>query len=440
MEVNSVKQTHGHDSKRKFFMIFIAMLVQAIPFGVAQNIQPLFIPYVVKHFHFSLAAFSLIFTFGALASAIFSPFLGKLFGKINLKFIFIVGTILSSITFLGMGFATNLAEFYILQAVMQIGCVLYSGLGVPYLIGAWFPTKGRGQALGIAFAGGSIGNVFLQPLTANLLGSKGESFAYIAFGILSLIASLIIVIFFVRIPKPGEIIVLTPEEAAAEEAKEHSGKKAKKAAVIYEGHGSKATMKNPYFWLLALGYAFIGIAISACSTQYASYFRMQLHLNPALIGILGSVFAIFCLVGNVGGGALFDRIGSFKAMILAFIFQAIAIVGMLIASHIHGFAFLFSIFYGLCVFSYMSGPAFLSTDVFGRKESSVNLGTMSLLFAIGFALGSVIFGGFAQSISFKFAWIAMIVFLVIGYALLLFSIKVMKHRQKEELKKATTIA
>lgn len=49
MEVKSLKQTQGHDSKRKFFMIFIAMLIQAIPFGVAQNIQPLFIPYVVKH-------------------------------------------------------------------------------------------------------------------------------------------------------------------------------------------------------------------------------------------------------------------------------------------------------------------------------------------------------------------------------------------------------
>ncbi|MGL4654479.1 MAG: conjugated bile salt MFS transporter [Sarcina sp.] len=421
-------------NKRKYLMIFIAMVIQAIPFGVAQNIQPLFIPYVVKHFSFSLASFSLIFTFGALASSVCSPFLGKLFGKVNLKILFIIGTVLSSLGFLGMGLATNLPEFYILSAVMQVGCVLFSGLGIPFLIGSWFPTTGRGKALGIAFAGGSIGNVFLQPIVSSMLGGHGEAYSYIFFGILSLIFSLIIVLFFIRVPKPGELVA---EATGTEKAEDNSKQQ---HAAIYEGPGAAKTRHEKYFWLLALGYAFIGIAISACSTQYASYFRMQLHLDAHLIGILGSVFALFCLIGNVGGGALFDKIGSFKAMLLAFIFQAVAIVGMLLAGASHNFSFLFSIFYGLCVFSYMSGPAFLATDVFGRKESSVNLGTMSLLFAIGFALGSVIFGAFAQSIGFKMAWIAMLVFLVVGYALLLMSIKAMKHKQKAEMNKEATVA
>ncbi|MGL5647307.1 MAG: conjugated bile salt MFS transporter, partial [Clostridium sp.] len=83
------------------------------------------------------------------------------------------------------------------------------------------------------------------------------------------------------------------------------------------------------------------------------------------------------------------------------------------------------------------GPAFLSTDVFGRKDASVNLGTMSLLFAIGFALGSVIFGAIAGALGFKMAWIIMIVFLIIGYGLLLTSIKAMKHKQRIELSKVS---
>ena len=41
--------------------------------------------------------------------------------------------------------------------------------------------------------------------------------------------------------------------------------------------------------------------------------------------------------------------------------------------------------YALNVYSYMSAPAFMATDVFGKKESSVILGTISLLFALGFA-------------------------------------------------------
>lgn len=326
---------------------------------------------------------------------------------------------ISSFSFLGFGFATNLTEFYILSATSQIGCVLFSGLGIAYLIGTWFPKKGRGKALGIAFSGGSIGNVFLQPMVTNILSSRGESLTYIIFGIVSLISSLIIVLLFVRTPKEGEL--------AQEDFVEEQNKKTTTKA--FEGLGAKATRKNKFFWFFSLGYAFVGIAIAACSTQYASYFKMSLHLSPSLIGILGSVFAFFCLFGNLGGGALFDKIGSLKTMTIAFILQSVAILGMLFAKITPEFSFIFSICYGLCVFSYMSGPAFITTDLFGRKESSVNLGTVSLLFAIGFATGSTIFGVFVQKLGFEVAWISMLVFLSIGYLLLLTSIKKVKKSQ-----------
>lgn len=409
----------GGHNKKQYFMIFVCMLMQAIPFGVAQNIQPLFIPYVVKEFSFSLAAFSLIFTFGALASSVCSPFLGKLFGKINIKVLFIIGTVLSSFGFLAFGFAKNLPEFYALSAITQIGCVLFSGLGVPYVINNWFPKKGRGAALGIAFAGGSIGNVFLQPIVSSMLSSKGPSFAYITFGLVSIVVSLVIILLFIRLPKQGEI----EDDSSAQE----ENTKVAKANSKFEGLGSAETRKNKYFWTFGIGYALIAIAIAACSTQYASYFRMSLHLDSELIGLLGSVFALFCLIGNVGGGTLFDRLGSFKTMLIGCILQALSIIGMLLAEGIHQFAFVFSICYGLCVFSYMSGPAFMATDIFGRKDSSVNLGVISLCFAVGFALGSTIFGEFAQLVGFRLAWLAMLVFLGVGYFLLLSSIKLFKN-------------
>lgn len=407
----------GGSRKKQYFMIFVCMIMQAIPFGVAQNIQPLFIPYVVKEFNFSLAAFSLIFTFGALASSIFSPFLGKLFGKINIKVLFIVGTALSSLGFLGFGLAKNLPTFYALSAVSQIGCVLFSGLGVPYVINHWFPKKGRGTALGIAFSGGSIGNVFLQPMVSNMLAEKGSSFAYITFGLVSLIVSLVIVLLFIRLPKAGEV---------QENSSDDDSKKEVKTSKTFEGLSAVETRKNKYFWTFGIGYALIAVAIAACSTQYASYFKLSLQLDSQLIGILGSVFAIFCLIGNVGGGTLFDKLGSFNTMLIGCVLQALSIIGMLLASTSHNFAFVFSICYGLCVFSYMSGPAFMASDVFGTKESSVKLGLISLFFAVGFALGSTIFGEFAQLVGFNVAWIAMIVFLAVGYFLLLSSIRLYK--------------
>ena len=407
------------DNKKKYFIVFICMFLQAVPYSIAQNIQPLFVPYVIKQFGFSLAGFSLIFTCGAIASAIFSPVLGNVFEKVNIKLLFLLGATLSAVGFMGFGFSHNLAQFYVLAAMQKVGCLLFSGIGVPYLINSWFPKEGRGKALGIAFSGGSIGNVFLQQITSQMLASRGVTYSYIFFGVLALVCSLPIVMIFVRLPKVGEVEVV--EENEAEEV-QTSG---------FDGLGAKATKQNKYFWLFSIGYAIIAVSISALSTQYATYFTGELGLSATLVGTLGSVFAAFCLIGNVSGGALFDKIGTLKTMTISMLLQGVAIVALIFCAKVHALAFLFSIAYGLNVYSYMSAPAFMATDVFGKKESSKIFGTISLLFALGYAFGSTLVGMIVDKVGFGAAWIVILGCVVVGYTLLLGSIKKVKEQYAE---------
>ena len=407
------------DNKKKYFIVFICMFLQTVPYSIAQNIQPLFVPYVIKQFGFSLAGFSLIFTCGAIASAIFSPVLGNVFEKVNIKLLFLVGATLSAVGFMGFGFSHNLAQFYVLAAMQKVGCLLFSGIGVPYLINSWFPKEGRGKALGIAFSGGSIGNVFLQQITSQMLASRGATYSYIFFGVLALVCSLPIVMIFVRLPKAGEVEVV--EENEAEEV-QTSG---------FDGLGAKATKQNKYFWLFSIGYAIIAVSISALSTQYATYFTGELGLSATLVGTLGSVFAAFCLIGNVSGGALFDKIGTLKTMTISMLLQGVAIVALIFCAKVPALAFLFSIAYGLNVYSYMSAPAFMATDVFGKKESSKIFGTISLLFALGYAFGSTLVGMIVDKVGFGAAWIVMLGCVVVGYTLLLGSIKKVKEQYAE---------
>ena len=407
------------DNKKKYFIVFICMFLQAVPYSIAQNIQPLFVPYVIKQFGFSLAGFSLIFTCGAIASAVFSPVLGNVFEKVNIKLLFLVGATLSAVGFIGFGFSHNLAQFYVLAAMQKVGCLLFSGIGVPYLINSWFPKEGRGKALGIAFSGGSIGNVFLQQITSQMLASRGATYSYIFFGVLALVCSLPIVMIFVRLPKAGEVEVV--EENESEEV-QTSG---------FDGLGAKATKQNKYFWLFSIGYAIIAVSISALSTQYATYFTGELGLNATLVGTLGSVFAAFCLIGNVSGGALFDKIGTLKTMTISMLLQGVAIVALIFCAKLPALAFLFSIAYGLNVYSYMSAPAFMATDVFGKKESSKIFGTISLLFALGYAFGSTLVGMIVDKVGFGAAWIVMLGCVVVGYTLLLGSIKKVKEQYAE---------
>ena len=153
----------------KYFMVFLCMLTQAIPYGIAQNIQPLFIHPLVNTFHFTLASYTLIFTFGAVFASVASPFIGKALEKVNFRLMYLIGIGLSAIAYVIFGISTKLPGFYIAAIICMVGSTFYSGQGVPWVINHWFPAKGRGAALGIAFCGGSIGNIFLQPATQAIL-------------------------------------------------------------------------------------------------------------------------------------------------------------------------------------------------------------------------------------------------------------------------------
>ena len=87
----------------KYFMVFLCMLTQAIPYGIAQNIQPLFVHPLVNTFHFTLASYTLIFTFGAIAS----PFIGKGLEKINFRLMYLIGIGCSAVAYVIFGISTK---------------------------------------------------------------------------------------------------------------------------------------------------------------------------------------------------------------------------------------------------------------------------------------------------------------------------------------------
>ena len=162
-----------------WIIVIACMLIQAIPAGVIANTQSLFMYPVINSRGFSLVAFSLMFSIGTIVSAAAGPFIGSLFSKINLKVLYITGAIIAGGGFAAFSMATEIWHFYILAGVVQIGSGIISGIGTPLLISAWFDEETKGKALGLAFAGGSIGNFFLQPLATQLIANQGYAGAYL---------------------------------------------------------------------------------------------------------------------------------------------------------------------------------------------------------------------------------------------------------------------
>ncbi|MBU3852161.1 MAG: conjugated bile salt MFS transporter [Candidatus Paralactobacillus gallistercoris] len=422
----------------KYFMIFLCMLTQAIPYGIAQNIQPLFVHPLVNTFHFTLASYTLIFTFGAVAASIASPFIGKGLGKVNFKVMYMAGIIISALAYVIFGISTKLPGFYGAAILCMIGSTFFSGQGVPWVINHWFPGKGRGTALGVAFCGGSIGNIFLQPITQKILASNMVGGAktghltsmkpFFIFAVALFIIGLIITL-FIRTPKDDEIV------ASAEELKAAKEEAAAARANMFPGWTAKEVMKMPAFWIFSIGFLIIGIGLASLNEDYAAFLDTKLSLGT--VGFVGAMYGVGCLIGNVGGGVLFDKLGTAKAMTFAGIMYVISIVMMIMVS-LQPFntsfskycAIAYAFFCGFAVFSYMSGPAFMSKDLFGAKEEGVMLGLVGLAYAIGFAIGAPLFGVIKGMANFTVAWYVMLACVIVGFVLLILAVIKIKKMQK----------
>ncbi|RDY25678.1 MFS transporter [Romboutsia weinsteinii] len=419
----------SENKKKKFatgWLIVVAcMLIQAIPFGVASNIQPQFVSYVVQEHGFTLAGFSLIFTLGTVVSAIASPIIGMLFNKINTKVMFLAGCVLSGGGFLAFSMCTELWQFYLVAGVVQVGTAAISSIGVPLLINGWFDELSKGKAMGLAFAGGSIGNIFLQSLTASSLAANGSSKSYLMFGALSLIVGVPITLLFLRMPKNDSEIVKGTKKGDTKEATTQESNK------VDWGYTFKEAKNLKFFWLFGFGLFFLGMYVSALAVQYPAYLKVHLSIDHSIVGYVGSIFALFSLGGNLFGGIIFDKLGVTKGLMVAAVLAFISCAALMFSSHIAQLAFVFAALKGLSVFAYMMGPSILTGSFFGQKDFGAILGTVQIFFAIGFAAGSAVFGFLVDKFSYEMAWSAILVFIVICYGSLILASIGMNKLNKE---------
>ena len=423
----------------KYFMVFLCMLTQAIPYGIAQLIQPLFIHPLVNTFHFTLASYTLIFTFGAVVGSLVSPLVGKALQKVNFKILYLIGIGLSAGAYVIFGISTKLPGFYLAGIICMVGSTFYSGQGVPWIINHWFPFKGRGIALGLAFCGGSIGDIFLQPITQEILkhfmtgntktGHLTSMAPFFIFAVALLIVGIIIAA-FIRVPKKDESL------ASAQEMERNRHEAAKKHAHEFQGWSGKQVLHMKWFWIFSIGFLIIGLGLASLNEDYAAFLDTKLSLTQ--VGLIGSIFGAAGIIGNISGGYLFDKLGTAKSMGYAGIMLVISIVMMiLISMHPYGapinlYAGIgWAITSGLSVFSYMSGPAFMAKSLFGAKAQGVNLGYISLAYAIGFAIGAPLFGVIKGNSNFTSAWWCTIVFVTVGFTLLILATVKIKQIQKK---------
>lgn len=428
------------NNKKQFFygwvIVFACMLIQAVPFSIAANLQPAFTNYVMSGEGFSLAQFSLIFTIGTVVSAVSSPFIGKLYSspKANIKLLYTLG-----VCILGCGFAAfslagdNIFAYYALSVLVQIGSAIVSAIGVPTLINGWF-TENKGLAMGLAFSGGGLGNMVLQLLAGKWLPTIGYQQAYFRFGIIAIIIALPIALFVLRLPR-----------SEAELASNTSNKKSenKNTTSSKWGYTFAEVSKMKFFWIFASSFIFVGLYVGGMVLQFIPYLQT---LEAEKVFTLGAAtvaasFGLFSMFGNLFGGMLFDKLGITKSLALAGILVITCGFCLIFVPQINALGFVFSICMGISMYSYIIGPSYLTGALFGSKDFGTILGIVQIFFAAGFGIGTTLFGVVVGFGGFQIGWISTIIYAILAYGGLLISTSgIIKHNKEINVIESKKIA
>lgn len=401
--------------KKAITMVIATFLIQFFVVTVAANLVPILQPTIVEHYNLGneITKFNLIYTIGVIVPAVAAPFIPTLYKKIGFKASFIIGAIMSGGGFMAMAFfphqsTATLPLFWVTAGIFNIGNAIVGSLGIPALLNQWLTPEEKGRFLGIAFMGSSAGAVvanivfnFIKPTEGNV------STLIVVFGLISVVVGCLISIFIIRRPSEEEY-----REIHAERVQELT--EIKKETI--SGMTLSEAFRSPIFYFFIIGLICLGLYVSAMSTQYATFIKTSIDGGDDIYLKVALLFSCCAIFGNLAGGFLFDKLKPLKTIIIGGCLALAAVLSLILGLSINPYiVFGFGLFYGLSVFTYIVLPGYMTGYLFGDRDYSQILGICQMIFALGFAVGSVLFGNIVRVAGYNISWILVLVAIVCCY-------------------------
>ncbi len=348
---------------------FVTMMMVSSP----QYVWTLFISPLEQQFGASLTSLQYTFTILVVLQALLSPVQGYLVDRFGPQRLITAGVVVSGLSWVAASTATNLGMLYLTYGVLGgigTGIVYVGTIGV---VVRWFPDR-RGLAAGVAAAGYGVGAILTTFPISGMLATSGVSHTLLVFGFAQAIVGLFAAIF---LRMPANELAILPRSGATR---------------LIRNFATSEMVKTPLFWLL-----FVMMTIMATSglmvTANVGPVAKEYGLDKALVFGLAALPLSLSLSRLANGftrpffGWVSDHIGREQTMTIAFSFEALAILALMLSFHnptafvlLTGLAFfgwgeIFSLF-----------PSIL-TDSFGTEHATANYGVLYIAFGVGSVFG-----------------------------------------------------
>ena len=386
-------------------VVMVAFTTMAIGVTIRTSFSLLYPP-ILAEFGWDRGITAGIFSVGFLASMLMTPFFGAWINRWGPGSLFGTGAVLVSAGLILTTYAdTQFLLFLALGVGVVGGAVSLAYVGHSYLLPFWFVRK-RGLAIGLAFSGVGAGAILILPWMQSIIDADGWREACWAMALLCICVVLPLNLLLQR-RRPEDLGLQPDGDGRAGRATRTPVDNVVDPAWANRNWSVKSAAGTARFWWLIIGYFFAMHAwytVLVHQTKYLGEIGFSDQVAAYALGMVG----LMGVGGQIGLGALSDRIGREAAWTIALMGFAVCYVLLLVMKGAPSPALLWAMVAVQGLFGYGMGAVYpsLVAELFHGPRFSQIYGACAAFSGAGSAFGPWISGElYDWTGSYDLSWI-----------------------------------
>lgn len=317
------------------------------------------------------------------AYSIVSILSGWMIDRLGSRMTILLGGLFCLAGWLLLSTMNSLWQLYVYYGLIMAIAVSYTHL-VPIQSTSrkWF-VKRAGLAGGIVGSAFALGTAALSPLLTSMAVEFGWRTVSIVAAFVSGTPVMLLACFVIR--DTPESVGQQPDGAARPPQSEDNGPSGTIPWIV------KDALRTPQFWLLFVGYSFLGIVFNGLMAHLVIW-AVDVGSSVAAAGVFVTLFNGPSIIARVGGGMLGDRYGKRRIIVLgSSLTMVIALIGGLAVDAPAPLAY-FAVAIGLAMGLSNTLFAPYLGDLFGRKNLGSLFGILTLGWGLIGGLGPMLWG------------------------------------------------